>query len=175
MTDGCHREELLSAARGLGGLHLLVNNAGTLGPSPLPLLRDVDPVALVEAMRVNVVAPLALTQLALPLLEAGGGAVVNITSDAAIEAYAGWGTYGASKAALEQLSNVLAVEVPDVPIWWFDPGDMRTGMHQAAFPGEDISDRPSPETVTPAVLRLWALRPPSGRFRAAELTAETNR
>ncbi|HEX7443784.1 MAG TPA: SDR family oxidoreductase [Acidimicrobiales bacterium] len=172
VTDPTHRRALMDRARQLGGLDLLVNNAGTLGPSPLPRLRDVDPEVLVDVVRTNAAAPLALTQAALPLLEAGGGAVVNVTSDAGVEAYAGWGTYGASKAALEQLSNVLAVEEPGVRIWWFDPGDLRTEMHQAAFPGEDISDRPPPESVAPALLVLLAMRPPSGRIRAADLLAE---
>jgi NAD(P)-dependent dehydrogenase (short-subunit alcohol dehydrogenase family) len=118
-----------------------------------------------------VVAPLGLIQAALPLVAAAGGAIVNITSDAAVEGYEGWGGYGSSKAALEQLSNVLAAERPDVRVYWFDPGDMRTQMHQEAFPGEDISDRPEPETVVPALRRLLGERPPSGRYRAADLTA----
>lgn len=118
------------------------------------------------------VAPLALTQLALPLLRRAGGAVLNITSDAAVAGYPGWGGYGASKAALEQWSNVLAAEEPAVRVWWFDPGDMCTRMHQDAFPGEDISDRPEAETVVPAVRRLLVTRPPSGRVRAAELRTE---
>ena len=175
MTDAGHRRELVNEARRLGGLDLLVNNAGTLGPSPLPPVRDVDPDVLIDVLRTNVAAPLALIQSALPLLEERQGAVVNVTSDAAVEAYEGWGTYGASKAALEQLSNVLAVEVPGIRVWWFDPGDMLTEMHQAAFPGEDITDRPLPETVTPALLRLLDLRPPSGRVRAADLLTEAGR
>ncbi len=171
VTDGGHRQELVSTAGRVGALSLLVNNAGALGPTPLPELRAVPPEVLLDVLRVNVVAPLALTQLALPQLEANSGAVVNITSDAAVEPYEGWGVYGASKAALEQLSHVLAVEAPAVRVWWFDPGDMRTEMHQAAFPGEDISDRPLPEDVAPAMLRLLAVRPPSGRIRASELLA----
>jgi NAD(P)-dependent dehydrogenase (short-subunit alcohol dehydrogenase family) len=175
IADHVHRDGLVDEAHRLGGLDLLVNNAGTLGPSPLPPVRDVDPDVLTDVLGINVVAPLALIQLALPLLEQRGGALINVTSDAAVEAYEGWGTYGASKAALEQLSNVLAVEVPGVRVWWFDPGDMRTEMHQAAFPGEDISDRPLPESVTPAVLRLLDLRPPSGRVRAGDVMAEVGR
>ncbi len=173
VADPLHRDALVSEARRLGGVDLLVNNAGSLGPTPLPRVRDLGPEALVDLLRVNVAAPVALIGAALPLLEAGsnGGAIVNITSDAAVEAYEGWGAYGASKAALEQLSHVLAVEVPEVRVWWFDPGDMRTEMHQAAFPGEDISDRPLPEAVAPAVLRLLASRPPSGRVRAGDLLA----
>ena len=172
VTDPAHRQALMDAVRRLGRLDLLVNNAGTLGPSPLPRLRDVDPEILVDVVRTNAAAPLALTQAALPLLEVSGGAVVNVTSDAAVEAYEGWGTYGASKAALEHVSKVLAVEEPGVRIWWFDPGDLRTEMHQAAFPGEDISDRPLPDAVAPALLVLLAMRPPSGRIRAADLLAE---
>jgi NAD(P)-dependent dehydrogenase (short-subunit alcohol dehydrogenase family) len=171
VTDDRHREELVSTAGRLGALGLLVNNAGTLGPSPLPELRSVPPETLLDVLAVNVVAPLALTQLALPQLEANSGAVVNVTSDAAVGAYEGWGVYGASKAALEQLSNVLAIESPAVRVWWFDPGDMRTEMHQAAFPGEDISDRARPDEVAPAMLRLLASRPPSGRVRASDLMA----
>jgi NAD(P)-dependent dehydrogenase (short-subunit alcohol dehydrogenase family) len=121
------------------------------------------------AFEVNVIAPVALTQLLLPLLRASGGAVLNITSDAAVEAYAGWGGYGAAKAALEQASNVLAAEELAVRVWWADPGDLRTDMHQQAFPGEDISDRPWPETIVPAFTRLVAERLPSGRYRAAHL------
>lgn len=170
VTDPAHRAELVATAERLGGrLDLLVNNAGDLGPSPLPALRDYDIGALRQVLEANVLAPLALAQLALPLLSAAHGAVVNITSDAAVEAYPGWGGYGASKAALDQLSNVLALEEPEVAVWWVDPGDMRTDMHQAAFPGDDISDRPAPESVVPALLALLHRRPPSGRARAADL------
>ena len=114
-------------------------------------------------------APIALTQLLLPALRRRGGAVLSVTSDAAVEAYAGWGGYGAAKAALEQASNVLAAEENLVRVWWVDPGDLRTRMHQQAFPGEDISDRPRPDAVVPAFLRLITERLPSGRYRAAEL------
>ena len=152
-----------------GRLDLLVNNAGTLGASPLPALADYPPDELRAAFEVNVIAPVALTQLALPLLRASGGAVLNITSDAAVEAYAGWGGYGAAKAALEQASNVLAAEEPTLRVWWTDPGDLRTDMHQLAFPGEDISDRPEPSSVVPAFVRLVTERLPSGRYRAAHL------
>ena len=154
ITDPAHRAALLAAARAAGRLDLLVNNAGTLGASPLPALADYPPDELRAAFEVNVIAPIALTQLALPLLRASGGAVLNITSDAAVEAYAGWGGYGAAKAALEQASNVLAAEEPTLRVWWADPGDLRTDMHQLAFPGEDISDRPEPSSVVPAFLRL---------------------
>src|SRR5690606_12672568 len=152
-------------ARALGGLDLLVNNASLLGASPLPRLRDHPLDALEDVYRVNVLAPLGLVQLALPLLRESGGAVVNVTSDAAVEAYEGWGGYGSSKAALEHLSRILAAEEPEVRVWWFDPGDMRTRMRAEAFPGEDISDRPDPAEVVPALRRLLAERPPSGRVR----------
>ena len=169
VTDPAHRAALLAAAQAAGRLDLLVNNAGTLGASPLPALADYPPDELRAAFEVNVVAPIALTQLALPLLRASGGAVLNITSDAAVEAYAGWGGYGAAKAALEQASSVLAAEEPVLRVWWADPGDLRTDMHQLAFPGEDISDRPEPESVVPAFVRLIGERLPSGRYRAAHL------
>ena len=174
ITDPAHRAALLATARAAGRLDLLVNNAGTLGASPLPALADYPPDELRAAFEVNVIAPIALTQLALPLLRASGGAVLNITSDAAVEAYAGWGGYGAAKAALEQASNVLAAEEPTLRVWWADPGDLRTDMHQLAFPGEDISDRPEPSSVVPAFLRLVTQRLPSGRYRAAHLMPVTS-
>jgi NAD(P)-dependent dehydrogenase (short-subunit alcohol dehydrogenase family) len=160
--DG-HRAALVEACA--GELDVLVNNAGILGPSPLPAVADVALPALSEVLRVNVVAPLGLIQRALPLL-ADGGRIVNVTSDAAVEAYAGWGAYGAAKAALEQLTRVLAVERPDVRVYAFDPGDMRTQMHQDAYPGEDISDRPPPEHSVPALVRLLEHDVPSGRYTA---------
>jgi NAD(P)-dependent dehydrogenase (short-subunit alcohol dehydrogenase family) len=169
VTDPAHRAALARAADAAGGLDLLVNNAGTLGASPLPSLADYPVDELRTAFEVNVIAPVALTQLLLPVLRVRGGAVLNITSDAAVEAYAGWGGYGAAKAALEQASNVLAAEELTVRVWWADPGDLRTEMHQRAFPGEDISDRPLPSAVTPGFLRLIGERLPSGRYRAAEL------
>jgi len=169
ITDPGHRGDLAAAAAGLGGARLLVNNAGTLGASPLPALADYPVADLRASFEVNVTAPIALTQLVLPDLRRLGGAVLSITSDAAVEAYAGWGGYGAAKAALEQASHVLAAEEPAVRVWWVDPGDLRTRMHQQAFPGEDISDRPLPAAVAPAFLRLVTERMPSGRYRAAEL------
>jgi len=167
ITDPAHRAELARAAA--DGLDLLVNNAGTLGAAPLPALADYPLDALRGAFEVNVIAPLALTQLLLPALRRHGGAVLNITSDAAVEPYAGWGGYGASKAAVEQASAVLAAEEPSIRVWWADPGDLRTQMHQAAFPGEDISDRPEPNTVVPGVVKLVTQRLPSGRYRLGEL------
>jgi NAD(P)-dependent dehydrogenase (short-subunit alcohol dehydrogenase family) len=169
ITDPAHRAALRDAAEDLGGADLLINNAGTLGANPLPAIADYPIAELREAFEVNVLAPLALTQLLLPALRRRGGAVLSITSDAAAEPYAGWGGYGAAKAALEQASNVLAAEENVARVWWVDPGDMRTRMHQQAFPGEDISDRPLPETVVPAFLRLISERMPSGRYRAADL------
>ena len=169
ITDPAHRADVAAAAADLGGASLLVNNAGTLGVSPLPALAAYPATDLLSSFEVNVVAPIALTQLVLPDLRRLGGAVLSITSDAAVEAYTGWGGYGAAKAALEQACHVLAAEEPAVRVWWVDPGDLRTQMHQEAFPDEDISDRPLPETVTPAFLRLVAERMPSGRYRAADL------
>jgi NAD(P)-dependent dehydrogenase (short-subunit alcohol dehydrogenase family) len=174
VTDPRHRDALVAAAWELGGLDLVVNNASTLGPSPLPAL-DAYPLDDLERVyRVNVLAPLALVQAALPLLHAARGTVVAVTSDAAVEGYEGWGGYGSSKAALEQLHNVLAAEQPELHVYWFDPGDMRTEMHQDAFPGEDISDRPLPETVVPALRRLLFDRPGSGRYRAADFAIEAS-
>ena len=171
VADERHRRALVAAASSLDRLDLLVNNASELGPSPLPTL-DQYPLDILEHVyKVNAVAPLALIQSTLAMLTDSGGAVVNVTSDAAVEGYEGWGGYGSSKAALDQLGNVLAAEQPAVRVYRFDPGDMRTQMHQEAFPGEDISDRPEPETVVPALLRLLNDAPPSGRYRAADLMA----
>jgi NAD(P)-dependent dehydrogenase (short-subunit alcohol dehydrogenase family) len=176
VTDPSHRAQLIEMVHGsTGRLDLLVNNASTLGSSPLPPLARYDLDVLRHVYETNVVAPLGLAQVALPLLANSGGALLNVTSDAAVEAYEGWGGYGSSKAALEQLSNVLAAENPGVRVWWLDPGDMRTAMHQQAFPGEDISDRPAPEAVAPAVVRLVESRAPSGRVRVAELLPEASR
>lgn len=172
VTDAKHREALVAAATKLGGLELLVNNASILGPSPQPILADYPPEILAEVLNVNVVAPLQLARLALPALRASKGTLVNITSDAAVEGYEGWGGYGASKAALEQLSNVLAAEEPNITVYWFDPGDMNTRMHQEAFPGEDISDRALPETRVPALTLLLESGLKSGRYTAESLLAE---
>jgi len=169
VADPEHRRRLAEVIDGLGGLDALVNNASLLGPSPLRALTDHPLDALEEVLRVNVVAPLGLVQALHPLLRAGAR-IVDVSSDAAVEATAGWGVYGASKAALDQLTAVLAVEDPQLRVYAFDPGDMRTDMHQRAFPGEDISDRPEPRTVVPALLRLLSDRPDSGRYRAADLT-----
>jgi NAD(P)-dependent dehydrogenase (short-subunit alcohol dehydrogenase family) len=169
IADPVHVAALVNAAAGQAGFELLVNNAGTLGPSPLPHVAWLRAGDLERILRTNVVAPLRLVQAALPHLRAARGAIVNITSDAAVEGYEGWGGYGASKAALEQLSRVLAAEETDVRVLWVDPGDMRTQMHQDAFPGEDISDRPTPESRVPGLVRLVDERSPSGRYRVEDL------
>ena len=169
VTDAAHRDDLVAAVEDLGRLDLLVNNASTLGASPLPPLATIDLELVRRIYEVNVVAPLALTQRLLGLLSRSGGAIVNVTSDAAVEAYAGWGGYGSSKAAFEQLSAVLAAEQPQVRVLVADPGDMRTEMHQDAFPGEDISDRPPPSAVVPGLVALIEGAHPSGRYRVAEL------
>jgi NAD(P)-dependent dehydrogenase (short-subunit alcohol dehydrogenase family) len=169
VSDPVHRRTLVAAASDLGRLDLLVNNASLLGPSPQPALADYPLEVLEDVYRVNVLAPLALIQLALPLLADSRGRVVNITSDASVEAYEGWGGYGGAKAALDHLTAVLGVEQPDLRIYAVDPGDMNTRMHQEAFPGEDISDRPPPEASVPGVLELVEGDRPSGRYRAHDL------
>jgi NAD(P)-dependent dehydrogenase (short-subunit alcohol dehydrogenase family) len=166
VADADHRARLVEAAGAT--VDLLVNNASTLGAAPLPALADYPLQTLVHVFAVNAIAPLALAQLALPRMPAGAR-IVNVTSDAAVEGYEGWGGYGASKAALDQLSNVLAAERPDLRVYAIDPGDMNTRMHQDAFPGEDISDRPPPRDSVPGVLSLVEGDLPSGRYRAAEL------
>ena len=166
VADPGHRRALVAAAG--PAIDLLVNNASSLGPSPLPPLYAYPLDQLEQVYRVNVLAPLALTQLALPHLVEGAG-VVNVTSDAAVEAYEGWGGYGSSKAALEHLSAVLGVEHPALRVYAVDPGDMNTRMHQDAFPGEDISDRPPPAASIPGLLALIEGNLPSGRYAARTL------
>jgi NAD(P)-dependent dehydrogenase (short-subunit alcohol dehydrogenase family) len=170
VADSAHRQDLFEAVASLGGLDLLVNNASVLGPSPQPGLADYPLDTLEAVYRVNTIAPLALTQLALPYLEASEGRILNVTSDAAVEAYEGWGGYGSSKAALEHLTKVLAVERPRLRIYQVDPGDLRTRLHQEAFPGEDISDRPPPEVAVPGILALVDGDLPSGRYQAQAVT-----
>jgi NAD(P)-dependent dehydrogenase (short-subunit alcohol dehydrogenase family) len=166
VADERHRQALVAAAG--ERIDALVNNASLLGPSPQPALADYPMEMLERVYRVNVVAPLRLFQLALPVL-AEGARVVNVTSDAAVEPYEGWGGYGSSKAALEQLTGVLAAEHPELRIYSVDPGDMRTRMQQEAFPGEDISDRPPPEESVPGLLELIEGDLPGGRYQAREL------
>jgi NAD(P)-dependent dehydrogenase (short-subunit alcohol dehydrogenase family) len=166
IADPAHRDALVEAAG--PKIDIVVNNASLLGPSPQPALAGYPLDHLRRVYEVNVVAPLALVQAALPRL-APGAAVLNVTSDAAVEPYAGWGGYGSSKAALEQLSAILAAEHPELRVYAVDPGDMRTRMHQAAFPGEDISDRPPPEASVPGLLALIDGSLPSGRYAAREL------
>ena len=167
VADDWHRLALVEAAG--GRIDALVNNASELGPSPLPPLARYPLDALQRVYHVNAVAPLALAQLALPRIPAGGR-IVNVTSDAAVEPYGGWGGYGSSKAALEQLTRVLAAEHPELRVYAIDPGDMRTQMHQDAAPGEDLSDLPPPEKSVPALLALLERDLPSGRYSVAELT-----
>jgi NAD(P)-dependent dehydrogenase (short-subunit alcohol dehydrogenase family) len=166
VSDAEHRRALVEAAG--EKIDLLVSNASLLGPSPQPPLAEYPLDELARVYEVNVLAPLALVQLALPRL-APGAAIVHVTSDAAVEPYEGWGGYGSSKAALEQLTAILAAEHPDLRIYTVDPGDMRTQMQQDAFPGEDISDRPPPEESVPGLLALVEGSHPSGRYRAREL------
>lgn len=175
VADPAHRAALAAAAADAGRLDLLINNASALGPSPLPPLASVDEATLAAVHRTNAIAPLLLFQAVRPALEAAGGIVINITSDAATGSWPGWGVYGSSKAALDQLTNVLAAEHPDLAVYALDPGDLRTAMHQAAFPGEDISDRATPASVVPAILGVLDDRPPSGRLRAADLPVRVSR
>lgn len=173
IADLHHVAALSTAAIDTGRLDLVVNNASVLGPSPQPTL-DVYPIdVLRHVMEVNVIGPLRLIQTTLPMLRQSGGTIVNITSDAAVERYEGWGGYGSSKAALEQLSNVLAAEEPAIDVYWFDPGDMNTRMHQEAFPEEDISDRPQPEDRVPGLLTLLDGEHRSGRYAASEFLVAT--
>ncbi|MGI8863687.1 MAG: SDR family NAD(P)-dependent oxidoreductase [Solirubrobacteraceae bacterium] len=166
VSDPDHRRALVAAAGET--IDLLVNNASVLGPSPQPSLADYPSSELERVFQVNAFAPLALAQLALPRLP-DGGRIINVTSDAAVEAYEGWGGYGSSKAALEQLSAILAGEQPSLRVYAVDPGDMRTQLQQEAFPGEDISDRPLARASVPGLLRLINGELPSGRYRAREL------
>jgi NAD(P)-dependent dehydrogenase (short-subunit alcohol dehydrogenase family) len=168
VADDWHRGALIDAAG--ERVDLLVNNASILGPSPQPGLADYPLDTFQHVYDVNVIAPLALAQLAVPLMPAGA-CLVNVTSDAAVEPYEGWGGYGSSKAALEQLTAILAAEQSHLRVYTVDPGDMRTRMHQEAFPGEDISDRPPPEDSVPGLVELIESAVPSGRYRAREVLA----
>jgi len=166
VADPAHRRALVDAAG--DRIDLVVNNASLLGPSPQPALADYPLETLRDVYEANVIAPLALLQLALPRMP-DGAAVLDITSDAGVEAYEGWGGYGSSKAALEQLTAILAAEHPGLRVYWVDPGDMNTQMQQDAFPGEDVSDRPPPEESVPGLLALIGGSLASGRYQAREL------
>jgi NAD(P)-dependent dehydrogenase (short-subunit alcohol dehydrogenase family) len=169
ITDAAHRAVLAAEVARRGRLDLLVHNASTLGPTPLPRLDEVSVDDLQSVWRPNIGAPLVLTAQLLPHLVSSAGVLLSISSDAAVEHYPGWGLYGASKAALDHLTRQFAAENPAITGYAVDPGDMRTEMHQAAFPGEDISDRPMPEAVVPVLLQLIASGLRSGRYRAADL------
>jgi NAD(P)-dependent dehydrogenase (short-subunit alcohol dehydrogenase family) len=168
VSDPAHRH-LIAAAVASSGVDVLVNNASVLGPSPQPRLADYPLDAIQAVYAVNTFAPLALLQLLLPHLARRHGRIVNISSDAAVEAYGGWGGYGSSKAALDHITAIVAVEHPDLSVYAFDPGDMRTDLQQEAFPAEDISDRPAPESAVPDLIRLITGSLPSGRYRVGEL------
>jgi NAD(P)-dependent dehydrogenase (short-subunit alcohol dehydrogenase family) len=170
VSDPGHRAALTEAAREVGGLDALVNNASILGPSPQPALLDYPLAVLEEVYRTNTISPLALVQAVKAELKPDAR-IINVTSDAAVEPYEGWGGYGSSKAALEQLSNILAAESPNLRVYRVDPGDMRTRMHQEAFPDEDISDRPLPEESVPGLVELLMGDLPSGRYEARALAA----
>lgn len=172
VTAESHRKRLLKAVQDLGGLDALVNNASFLGPSPQPPLLEYPLDVLEQVYRANVIAPLAVIQTLHPTLKPDA-CIINVTSDAGVEAYGGWGGYGPSKAALEHLSHILAEENLSLRVYWVDPGDMRTQMQQEAFPNEDISDRPLPEESVPGLLALIEGELPSGRYRARELVEET--
>jgi NAD(P)-dependent dehydrogenase (short-subunit alcohol dehydrogenase family) len=172
VADEAHRQALIAVVAAKSGqLDLVVHNASVLGPSPQPLLAEYPLAALEHVYAVNVFGPIRLTQLVVPHL-APGAAVVVVTSDAAVEGYEGWSGYGSSKAAVEQAFNVFAAERPDLHVYRIDPGDMNTRMHQEAFPGEDISDRPPPEASVPGLRAVLDLLPPSGRY-AAHAAAES--
>jgi len=170
VADPEHRRHIAEAVASSGGLDVAVNNASILGPSPQPRLADYPLDMLEQVYAVNTFAPLALLQLLLPHLIRRKGRIINVSSDAAVEAYEGWGGYGSSKAALDHITSILAAEHPQLLVYAFDPGDMRTALQQEAFPGEDISDRPAPESVVPALLELISARHPSGRYRVGDLT-----
>ncbi len=175
VADPAHRRRLAEAAREFGRLDVLLNNASTLGTTPLPPLAEYPLDELETAFRVNVVAPLALVREALPLLEASGGLIVNISSDAARGGYPGWGGYGLTKAALDLASLTLANEVSgrSVGVVAVDPGDLRTRMHQEAFPGEDISGRPLPEVTLP--FWAWLLGQPRDAVTGRRYQAQSDR
>lgn len=170
VSEPRHREELLREVMARGRLDLLVNNASELGPTPLPTLAEVPLSAVERVFTVNLLAPLALIQLTLPLLRQSAGRVVNVSSDAAVEAYPGWGAYAAAKAALDHLSAVLAAEEPAVRVYAVDPGDMATDLHRTAVPDQNLDDLPAPASVVPSLLRLIEGELASGRYRAGHLS-----
>jgi NAD(P)-dependent dehydrogenase (short-subunit alcohol dehydrogenase family) len=173
VADPAHRRALAEVAQLVGGLDAVVNNASILGPSPQPALLDYPLHVLEDVYRINVIAPLGILQAIRHDLKPGA-VVINISSDAGVEPYGGWGGYGSSKAALEQLSAIFAAENASLHVYWVDPGDMRTQMHQEAFPGEDISDRPLPEVSVPGLVKLLEGTLPSGRYRAREVAESSN-
>jgi NAD(P)-dependent dehydrogenase (short-subunit alcohol dehydrogenase family) len=174
VTDPAHRARLVDAVEGLGRLDVLVNSASTLGPRGLGPLADLGADELSDILTTNLVAAHSLTVAVLPQLRHAAGVVLNVSSDAAVEHYERWGGYAASKVALDHLTSTLAAEEPGILAYAVDPGDMRTRMHQDAFPDEDIGDRPLPDEVAvPGILRLLDSRPPSGRYRAADLLEST--
>jgi NAD(P)-dependent dehydrogenase (short-subunit alcohol dehydrogenase family) len=170
ITEEAHRRDLAIAAQSLGGIDVLVLNAGTLGPSPLPPLSQLRLGDLRTTLETNLVAQLGIVQALLPHLRSGA-TVVAITSDAAVEPYEGWGAYAAAKAGFEQLAAILGAERPDLRVLRIDPGDMRTQMHQDAFPGEDISDRPLPEASVPGLRGIIEGPFPSGRYQVSDVPA----
>jgi NAD(P)-dependent dehydrogenase (short-subunit alcohol dehydrogenase family) len=170
IADAQHRGQLVAAATEVGKLDLVINNASDIGGSPLPRLRDLEPAPYEQLLRVNVVAPQQLIRAVLPYLNQHG-VIINVSSDAGVDHYETWGGYGSSKAALDHQTLTWAIEEPDFTWYSLDPGDMRTAMHQAAYPDEDISDRPEPESVVPIVAALITSGLPSGRYRAADLAA----
>lgn len=171
VSDSDHRKALAEACHEIGGLDVVINNASILGPSPQPAILDYPLNVLEEVYRANVIAPLGVLQAVKDYLKPNAR-VINVTSDAGVEPYDGWGGYGSSKAALEHLSAILAVENASLRVYWVDPGDMRTQMQQEAFPGEDISDRPLPQTSVPGFLALLDGDFPSGRYIAREIISE---
>ena len=171
ITDKAHRDALAVAAKAAGGVDVVINNAGILGPSPLPALIDYPLDELAQVFQVNVVAQLGVLQV-LQLTLKDGARIINLSSEAAVDAFKGWGGYGASKAAFDLLSAVLAEENPLWRVYWVDPGDMRTQMYQEAFPEEDVSDRPSPGVSVPGILQLIEGDLENGRYQAKKLASE---
>lgn len=171
IIDEIHLLQLPDRVAKFGGLDLIVNNASTLGVSPQPKLLAYPIEVIHSIFHTNVIAPLSLLQKLQNHLKPDAQ-IINISSDAGVEAYEGWGGYGSSKAALEHLSATLAKENPQWKVYWVDPGDMRTQMHQDAFPGEDITDRPLAEASVPGFIKLIEGNYPSGRYISNHLIKE---